>query len=67
MNERVGNERVRRLVAQTGVERPMAENAIILDFPVIKGLHDTAQVMTAVMSGADADLCGVIVGPDQFS
>jgi hypothetical protein len=39
----------------------MAENAIILDFPVTKGLHDTAQVMAAVMSGADADLC------DQFS
>ena len=65
MSERVGNERVRRLVVRTGVERPMAENAIILDFPVTKGLHDT--VMTAVMSGADADICGVVVGPDQFS
>jgi hypothetical protein len=58
MSERVGNERVGRLVVRTDVERPMAENAIILDFPVTKGLHDTAQVMTAVMSGADADLCG---------
>jgi hypothetical protein len=61
MSERVGNERVGRLVVRTDVERPMAETTIILDFPVTKGLHDTAQVMTAVMSGADADLC------DQFS
>jgi hypothetical protein len=77
MNERVGNERVRRPVVRTGVERPRADHRvigkavidhfIILDFPVTKGLHDTAQAMTAVMSGADADLCGVIVGPDQYS
>ncbi len=57
MNERVGNERVRRPVVRTGVKRPMAENAFILDFPITKGLHDRAQVMTAVMSGANADLC----------
>jgi hypothetical protein len=66
MNERVGNERVRRPVVRTGVERPMAGNlviddAIILDFPVTKGLHETARVMAAAMAGADADLC------DQFS
>ncbi len=70
MNERVGNERVRRPVVRTGVERPMAVSrvigkAVILDFPVTKGFHDAA--MTAVMAGADADVCGVVVGADQFS
>ena len=66
MNERVGNERVRRPVVRTGVNRPRAEKlvidrATILDFPKTKGPHDAARVMTAVMAGADADLC------DQFS